>query len=70
MHRMLVLALCLLLMVSKIASQEHRLALVIGNAEYKSQGRLKNPVNDAKKMKEVLEKLGFEVIYMQYSPKD
>lgn len=39
-----------------------RVALVIGNADYKF-APLKNPVNDAKGMTEVLKDLGFYVIY-------
>ena len=37
-----------------------RVALVIGNGAYKT-GRLKNPVNDARAMARVLERLGFQV---------
>ncbi|WP_052515542.1 SUMF1/EgtB/PvdO family nonheme iron enzyme [Dethiosulfatarculus sandiegensis] len=40
---------------------EKRVALVIGNAAY-DQGRLKNPVNDARDMASLLRKLGFSVI--------
>ncbi len=39
---------------------EQRVALVIGNGDYKSSS-LRNPVNDARAMSETLEKLGFEV---------
>jgi len=39
-----------------------RVALVIGNADYQS-ARLANPVRDAEAIKQVLERLGFEVIY-------
>jgi len=39
---------------------EQRVALVIGNGDYKSSP-LRNPVNDARVMSETLEKLGFEV---------
>ena len=38
-----------------------RVALVIGNQNYKDN-RLENPIYDAKGVKEVLEKIGFEVI--------
>lgn len=41
---------------------EKRLALVIGNAEYRSLGKLANPVNDAKAMAEALRRLNFTVI--------
>ncbi|TAN56321.1 MAG: caspase family protein, partial [Rhodospirillales bacterium] len=40
---------------------ERRIALVIGNAKYKT-APLSNPVNDARGMASMLEKLGFEVI--------
>ncbi len=42
---------------------EKRLALVIGNNQYETFGNLKNPVNDAKALKEILEKRDFKVIY-------
>jgi hypothetical protein len=42
-------------------SQEKRIALVIGNSNYKD-GFLKNPVNDALLMKETLEGLDFDVL--------
>ena len=37
-----------------------RMALVIGNAAYKNFPPLKNPVNDARGVKEALEKIGFQ----------
>jgi len=40
---------------------EQRVALVIGNATYR-EGRLLNPVNDARAMTDALESLGFVVI--------
>ena len=43
-------------------SQEKRLALVIGNSEYKHGGVLRNPVNDAYAMRQVLTRVGFEVL--------
>ena len=42
-------------------STEHRVALVIGNADYLN-GPLKNTVNDARAMATVLESSGFEVL--------
>ena len=38
-----------------------RTALVIGNANYESVGRLKNPVNDARAIDAALRRVGFEV---------
>ena len=43
-------------------SQQRRIALVIGNADYEHSGKLKNPVNDAELMAETLEELDFMVI--------
>ena len=44
------------------ALAEKRLALVIGNSEYKNSTVLKNPVNDANLMEGTLKTLGFSVI--------
>ena len=41
--------------------KEKRLALVIGNSDYK-KGALKNPANDAKLIAKTLDSLGFEVL--------
>ncbi len=49
------------LMSSSVFAQD-KVALVIGNSKYKDLP-LKNPVNDAKDMKAMLEKAGFTVIY-------
>ncbi len=46
---------------SMSASGDKRVALVIGNAAYKS-GPLVNPVNDARAMASRLRTLGFDVI--------
>ena len=43
-------------------SNESRLALIIGNSEYKNGGVLKNSVNDANLMASTLKDLGFTVI--------
>jgi len=43
------------------SKRDSRTALVIGNADYKSVGRLRNPVNDARDMARVLRQLDFEV---------
>jgi tetratricopeptide (TPR) repeat protein len=44
------------------AVRKTRVALVIGNADYRYSGRLANPVNDASDFANVLRTLGFEVI--------
>lgn len=46
------------------SSGERRTALVIGNGDYRFSP-LKNPVNDAKAMAQVLRKLGFDVDYLE-----
>ena len=46
------------------APQPHRLALVIGNADY-PEAPLRNPVNDARAMTKSLQALGFEVISLE-----
>ncbi len=48
--------------VSPGAMGKTRVALVIGNADYKYGARLGNPVNDASDFANVLRKLGFDVI--------
>ncbi|HLF84935.1 MAG TPA: caspase domain-containing protein [Blastocatellia bacterium] len=46
------------------AAKESRVALVIGNSDYKTIKPLgQNPVNDAKDIAQILRDLGFEVIY-------
>ena len=46
-----------------VVQTERRLALVMGNANYKNvENRLKNPVNDASDFANKLESLGFDVI--------
>ncbi|WP_051332575.1 caspase family protein [Cucumibacter marinus] len=44
------------------ARAEARLALIIGNGNYSSMTALRNTRNDARLMRETLEKLGFEVV--------
>jgi Caspase domain len=49
---------------------EKRLALVIGNSEYKKGSSLKNPVNDANLIEGTLKELGFDVIKRLNAGKD
>jgi hypothetical protein len=42
--------------------QEKRLALIIGNSDYKSGNKLSNPTNDAKAIARALEDVGFTVL--------
>ena len=44
------------------AEQQSRLALLIGNSNYKFAGQLDNPINDVRAIKRVLEQLGFTVL--------
>lgn len=44
---------------------KRRMALVIGNADYRDAGRLVNTINDAKGMAKVLKGLGFEVTMVE-----
>ena len=43
---------------------EHRVALVVGNAAYR-ESPLRNPVNDARAMRDKLKGMGFEVAYFE-----
>lgn len=49
----------------KQMQNEQRVALVIGNNHYTNLSKLKNPLNDAKAMKQSLEARGFEVLYQE-----
>ena len=69
-HMLIALFLCLLLGSQSAWTQsrgisvnlnEKRIALVIGNADYKT-APLRNPVNDARSISKMLKRLGFEVI--------
>ncbi|MEK8018129.1 MAG: caspase family protein [Candidatus Parabeggiatoa sp.] len=53
----------------KPSSPESRIALVVGNADYKVVSLLNNPVNDAKGMSKALSELDFEVIYEENANK-
>jgi hypothetical protein len=47
---------------TSVAQTEPRVALVIGNGNYTSVGKLKNPENDATAMAAMLRRVGFDVI--------
>jgi hypothetical protein len=54
------------LKISKTSTQgEQRVALVIGNRDYTSLSKLKNPINDARAMRNILSKKSFSVIYLE-----
>jgi len=42
---------------------EKRVALVIGNGDYERADKLANPVTDARRLRDVLARLGFDVVY-------
>ncbi|MCO5130272.1 MAG: caspase family protein [Xanthobacteraceae bacterium] len=46
------------------ASAEERIALVIGNSDYRNVGKLPNPVNDAADIAGSLKRLGFNVTHL------
>ena len=60
--RIVVALLVVFLAASPALAQGKRVALVIGNSEYKHTPRLENPKNDATDMAAMLKKLGFVVI--------
>jgi len=45
--------------------KDKRLALIIGVSDYQFASKLKNPINDANSMDNVLSKLGFETIVLK-----
>ncbi len=47
---------------NKVSVSTPRIALVIGNGNYKSVGTLPNPVHDAEEMSKLLKECGFEVV--------
>ena len=49
--------------------EEQRVALVIGNDDYTNLAHLKNTVNDARLMRDMLKKRGFSVIYKENADK-
>ena len=53
---------CAITTMSFAQTEQKKLALVIGNANYQYGGSLKNPVNDANLMATTLQELGFTVI--------
>jgi len=52
--------------ISTKLKQEQRVAFIVGNNDYKGVlSKLRNPINDARLMRSVLESKGFEVIYRE-----
>ena len=60
----------LMLAAGSAATEEKRVALVVGNAAYKSAPALPNPVNDATAIAASLERLGFKVRLVVDSSQD
>ena len=61
---LIILSICLTLFCPIAAQAGHRVALVIGNADY-SFAPLRNPVNDAQDITRALKDLGFQIILRQ-----
>jgi len=54
----------------RIMQSERRIALIIGNSNYRGiLSKLKNPVNDARAIKRLLEQRNFNVIYIENATK-
>jgi len=65
MKRNLIIFILVFYIVSlQMVFSEKRVALVIGNSNYESMGRLLNPKNDATDVAKALERLNFEVILL------
>jgi len=54
---------------SKEMNGEQRVALVIGNNDYMKLPHLKNPLNDARLIRDTLKKRGFNIIYKENAKK-
>ena len=63
------LVVLLALMGGPLFAQE-RIALVIGNGDYAFVSKLKNSVNDARKISETLDGIGFQVTTLLDAPRD
>jgi uncharacterized caspase-like protein len=62
LQRIAAVLLAILWFVSPLSAQGKRVALVIGNGDYKHTTRLANPKNDADDIAGALQKLGFSVL--------
>lgn len=56
--------------VQAAPAKESRVALVIGNSDYRAMTRLRNPVNDAQDMAKLLKTIGFETIVLPNANRD
>ena len=67
-HLLILLSFLLLLLPTEVYSAQNRVALVIGNGAY-NNGPLRNPVNDARLMRNLLRKAGFSVTIVENASK-
>lgn len=51
--------------IGEFEYQDKKIALVVGNSDYRQVPRLRNPLYDAKAISKSLRKLGFEVLYYE-----
>ncbi len=63
--RIVCAALAGLLLIAPAAAQDKRVALVIGNSDYRHVFELPNPVNDAKNMAAALTRMGYKVTALE-----
>ncbi len=58
------LIITLFIFIAFLTSASDRLALVIGNNDYRHIGKLQNPINDANAVADKLQRMGFYVIQL------
>ena len=68
-HLLIILSIFLLTLPSAVYSAQNRVALVIGNGAYRNYP-LRNPVNDARLMRNLLRKAGFSVSMLENARKN
>ena len=67
-HLLILLSFLLLTFPTTVYSAQNRVALVIGNGAYRD-APLRNPVNDARLMRKLLRKAGFNVTIVENARK-
>ena len=67
-HLLIILSIFLITLPSAVYSAQNRVALVIGNGAYRN-APLRNPVNDARLMRNLLRKAGFSVTIVENARK-
>ena len=67
---LIIISLLFLTCPSAVFSAQNRVALVIGNGAYKNSRPLRNPVNDARLMRNLLRKAGFSVTIVENARKN